>query len=135
LGVQTSLEARPARLTDQWRSLSPEEFETYRYVFAPYEIDTPANILVLGELKVFRIESSDYCAEKLCQTIVVAPCGRAICPSASIFVKRDVEDTGIIANRFGTGNQFFAFPLSSERTITVLINKRFVAAWHGFGEN
>ncbi|MGB9367025.1 MAG: hypothetical protein WCE79_13540 [Xanthobacteraceae bacterium] len=135
--LPSSLSARSQILTDKWAQLSPAEFETYRSIFAAYGIETyRADIVVLKVMSVtaFRIESGDFCAESLCLTIITLSCGRMLCPSTSVFVKRAVEFDKQIAGPFG-GTWFLVFPLSEGRNIVVMANKRFVSAWRGFGEN
>lgn len=135
LSVAIPVQAHAQFLATQWAPLSPTEFETHRLVFAPYGIETHQDNLVIlnwSTLRIFRIESSDYCLGALCLTIVTSACGKPSCPSTSLFAKREVEDTGVIAGVFG-GTQFLRFPISKDRELTVIISKRFISVARGLG--
>lgn len=128
--------AHAEKYKDRWKPLSPEEFETYRPIFSPYDIATHPNdiaILSWSSLRIFRIENSDYCTGNLCLTIVISACGRSSCPSTTLFATRDVEFDRSIAGFFG-GTQFLVFRLSQDRDIVVMLTKRFISVWRGFGE-
>jgi|SRR5215813_2674474 len=120
----------------KWTPMASEEFETYRQIFAAYDIQAFRNdiqVLDFTSIKLFRVESADFCVGELCLAIVASACGRTQCPSAAVFAKRDARFDRRIAGAFG-GTEFLIFPLSAERDITLMITKRFIAAWRGFGE-
>ena len=122
-------------LTAQWTPLSPTSFDKYRYVFAPLDINSYRDdilLLDLVPLKILRIESADFCRDGLCLTIVTTDCGSSACPSTSVFVGRDVDLEKLVVNFFG-GTQFVRFPRSGDRTVVVMYNKAFVSVVRGFG--
>jgi hypothetical protein len=128
--------AHAQKLSDKWAQISPGEFENFKNVFSAYDIETYRNdIVVLGltSIKIFRIESKEFCTGTLCLTILVSVCSKPICPSTAIFVRRDVEFVSMIAGYFG-GTQFLRFPLSKDRDVTVIVTKRFISVGRGFGE-
>jgi hypothetical protein len=53
-----------------------------------------------------------------------------------VFVGKEVKmDKAIVSIPEGARTQFILFPRSEDRTIVVMLNKRFVAAWRGFAED
>jgi hypothetical protein len=122
-------------LAARWSPLPPASFEKFGYVFAPLDITSHRNdilLLDLAPLKILRIESADFCRDGLCLTIVTTDCGRSACPSTSVFVGREVELEKLVLPFFG-GTQFVRFPRSRDRTVTVMYNKAFVSVIRGFG--
>src|SRR5262245_17523393 len=72
--------ANAQSLAAQLTQLSPASFDKYRYVFAPLDINSHRNdiwLLDLAPLKILRIESADFCRDRLCLTIVTTDCGRS----------------------------------------------------------
>jgi hypothetical protein len=128
-----------AQLTDRWMPLSAAEFDKYRNAFAPYGIGAHRNDLVVlswSSMRMFRIESPEFCRGALCLTLIILHCGKAACPSTAVFARREVDLDSASAGVFG-GTQFLVFPLSQDkqRQIVVMITRNFIAAWRGFGEN
>jgi hypothetical protein len=94
LACQIPIGASALDLTDQWRQLSPQEFEKYNSIFAPYDIKAHRNdiwVLDLANPKVMRIESPEFCRKSLCLTIVTLACRRSLCPSTAVFSGRQVS--------------------------------------------
>jgi hypothetical protein len=137
LSVQCNVTAQGQIVSATWKTLSPDDFERYRQVFAPYGIETYTPDIVILDLPpivIFRIESRDFCTGSLCLTIVRRSCERTLCPTTSILVRRDVRFDRGLSGHFG-GTQFLVFPLSPERDIIVMITKRFISVSRGLGEN
>jgi hypothetical protein len=90
LSLQPCPNAGAQQLKDKWLTLSPAEFEKFRHVFVPYGIETYGHDIVVlswGTLRMFRIEAGEFCARSLCLTLIVVDCGKASCPSATVFAK------------------------------------------------
>jgi len=135
IGSTPSFVADAQDLAARWSPLPPASFEKFGYVFAPLDITSHRNdilVLDLAPLKILRIESADFCRDGLCLTIVTTDCGRSACPSTSVFVGREVELEKLVLPFFG-GTQFVRFPRSRDRTVTVMYNNAFVSVIRGFG--
>jgi hypothetical protein len=133
-----SLPTHAQKLSDKWAPLSPAEFETYRPLFLAYDIESYRSdivVLNIASLKIFRLESPDFCAGTLCLTILISVCGKSACPSTTVFAKRDVEFVNLIAGYFDGRTQFLEFRLSKDRSITVMMTKRFISVSRGLGED
>lgn len=136
LACQIPIGANALDLTDKWRQLSPQEFESFRLYFAPYEIKAHRNdiwILGLSHPIVLRIESSDFCRKSLCLTIVTLACGRSICPSTTVFAGKEATLERRLWPIFG-GTRLLTFPRPKDRMAVVMVAEKFVSAVRSFEE-
>lgn len=137
LACQIPIGASALDLTDKWRQLSPQEFESVSPYFAPYEIKAHRDdiwVLDLASPKVMRIESPEFCRKGLCLTIVILACRRSLCPSTAVFAGRQVSLQRQIIPFFG-GTRLLRFPRPKDRTTVVMIAENFVSAVVSFGED
>lgn len=118
------------RQLGEWRPLQQKQYERYRYVFEPYDIHAfPSEVWAIEyfNIRIFRFQFGDYCRNDLCLTVVLNECDRVVCPSTAVFVRKQVE----LAKFMVRDIQFLIFPISKERSVTVLLHRLFVSAAQG----
>jgi len=80
-----------------------------------------------GSLKIFRLESSKYCADRRCLTLVVAQCGNKTCPHVFVVAENTVFNSDMYANDVLGGSWIYAFGDPGRPSMVIAVGKGFLA--------
>jgi hypothetical protein len=119
-------------LTEISEPITPEARKEYDDIISRFASDIPNESIKfredLNNVIFIRLEDERFCVMKSCVTIVTTKCGHAACQYAPVLAPPRYTVVGIGTKFWGN---LIEFPATQSNNVnTVILNDRFIAAYH-----